>query len=757
LRDDASDSGAGGSSAGRNADGDPTGMVPGGPGRLGNDESANSWGPEAGGGAPAGASAALAAVLVLHAVACFLLPGWLWGAAALSGLARASAVGALILAAVALVPRISSAVAVPLEAVARGRVVSLLSDRVVAPVLAGVLAFAFFWRLGVVDSAANAWLFHYPYYLRQTVGPQAGLSLPVPLDLLASGLSGLLDVSYPTADRGLVVGLGAAFVCTVLLWPLASGRTGRRAAPALLLALSGSVLIFLGSRADLALAVTATSVFIALGWRAAESGGSPLWAGLAALCAAFSHPIGLALAPAWSFLVWRRAETPRSSRFWAALVSFLVAFAVLQGLLDLTGRPASASLLTEARDLWAAWSGTHAGWVLGGIGGGGALEAASKAAGWLGERVWGTANGLLLTAPVGLALAVAALAGGGYRGKGTAFVGFACLATVAMSFAASPYPGPPRVWGLYAPAGVCVTAFGALWLAEAVREPSKYRGVLLGCVVLSLVHLVPALLGPSDPHLEAEMLSREASVGDPWDVRGRAQALEELSTFHLASGDTLAAAEDLSKAWRAVPNPLYLGTAGAYYAGAKRYDLAEDEFARLVDRRPFDVEANLSLGILHAARADFEGAKRFLMVAYGDTTVSLQVPDIDSREDWEGMPRGPEREKLIKGRIDRRDEATETFLQGDEAARRGLLSAAERLYKRALEIYPRWGRMQYESHSHLGTIYAMQGRYKEAAYELLLAAESYRNYVLCYYIVNGVGYGPARPRVAPPHDAPKSE
>jgi tetratricopeptide (TPR) repeat protein len=757
LSENVSRGGAGGSSDGGSAEERPA--VRGGesPGHSGRDAVTISSKPEAGGGPPATAGILLASVLVLHALAYFLLPGWLWGADTLKSLVGASAVGALVLASLALVPRIASVALLPLEAVARRRFVSLFADKVLALTLAAVLALVVFWRLGVLDAGTRAWLFHYPYYLRQTVAPEAGLSLPVPLDSLTDGLSKLLDVSYPKADRGLVVGLGAVFVCSLLLLPFASRSTGRRAAPGLLLALSGVCLVFLGSRADLALAVTATAVFIALGWRAAEAGTSPLWAGLAALCAALAHPIGLALLPAWAFLVWRLDEAPKASRFWVPLVSSFALFVAVQGLFDLAGRPASASLLTEIRDLWAAWSGTHAGWVLGGIGGGGALEMISKVGGWLVERAWGTANGLLLVAPVGLALGLAAVVGGGYGGRGRAFIGFTALATAAASFAASPYPGPPRMWGLYAPAGVCVTAFGALWLAETVRDGRKYRAALLGCVVLSVVHLVPALLVPSDRHLGAEMLSREASARSPWDVRGRAQALEELSTFNLALGDTLAAAGDLSKAWEAVPNPLYLGTAGAYYAGARRYDLAEDEFTLLVEQRPFDVEANLSLGILHAVRADMEGAKHFFMVAYGDTALSLQTPEVDTREDWEDMPKGPERERLLRGRIARRNEATEVFIRGDEAAKRGLLKAAEQLYRRALEIYPRWGRMQYESHSHLGTIYAMQGRYREAAYELLLATAAFKNYALCYYIVNGIGYGPARPQVAAQHLMPPSE
>ncbi len=713
--------------------------------------------PEAGGRPLARVVAFLALVLLLHAVAYFIAPGWLWGANTLYGLTAASAVAALLLAGLFLVPQVASSAMVPLDAAARSRLTSLFGDKVVALALAAVLALALFWRLGVTDPVVNAWLYHYPYYLRQVVAPQAGVSLPVPLDSMTSGLSQLLDMSYPAADRAVIVGLGAAFVCLLVLWPLSGRATGRRAAPGVLLALSGAGLIFLGSRADLALAVVATSVFVALGSAAAGGRKSPLWAGLAAICAAIANPIGLALLPAWAFLVWRGADRPKASRFWAALVSSSAIFVALQGLFNLTGRPASASLLTEIRDLWGTWSGTHAHWVLGGIGGGGALEAASKVGGWFVERAWGTANALLLVAPVGLALALAAVAGKGWKSREGAFIGVAALLTGAFAFAASPYPGPPRVWGIYAPAGICATAFGAWWLMETFRDHRRYRALLLGCVVLSLVHLVPALLGPSDPRMGTEMLSLEASAPSPWDVRGRAQALEELSAFHLGLGDTLSAAGDISLAWKAVPNSLYLGTAGAYYASVRRYDLAEDAFDLLVKQRPLDVEANLSLGILHAVRADMEGAKRYLKVAYGDTSLSLQLPEIDTREDWEDMPKGPERERLIKDRIRRRNEATEVFIRGDEAARRGLLSAAERQYKRALEIYPGWGRMQYEAHSHIGAIYAMQGHYREAAYELLIAISSFRNYALCYFIVNGVGYGPARPQAASPHMAPATE
>jgi tetratricopeptide (TPR) repeat protein len=240
-------------------------------------------------------------------------------------------------------------------------------------------------------------------------------------------------------------------------------------------------------------------------------------------------------------------------------------------------------------------------------------------------------------------------------------------------------------------------------------------------------------------------------------VRGRAGALEKLSVFYLSEGDTLAAAESLSRAFDARPNPLYLGAAGSHYVTARRYGRAERQFERLVAARPLDVEANLSLGILHAIRGDMEGARSYLLVAYGDTSLSLPEPTIDSKSDWVDMPKGPEREALITGRIEKRYEASGIFVKGDEAARRGLLQVAERRYRAALDTYPNWGRMQYEAHLHLGTIYAMQGRFREAAYELLLGLDSYGDYKLCTFIVNGIGYGPARPRAISTHLPPSAE
>jgi hypothetical protein len=40
---------------------------------------------------------------------------------------------------------------------------------------------------------------------------------------------------------------------------------------------------------------------------------------------------------------------------------------------------------------------------------------------------------------------------------------------------------------------------------------------------------------------------------------------------------------------------------------------------------------------------------------------------------------------------------------------------------------------------------------------LLLAINYYDNHPLCYYIINAVGYGPARPSVMRPHRGPVSD
>jgi tetratricopeptide (TPR) repeat protein len=325
------------------------------------------------------------------------------------------------------------------------------------------------------------------------------------------------------------------------------------------------------------------------------------------------------------------------------------------------------------------------------------------------------------------------------------------LSAAIFACTAAPFSGAPRSWGLYAPAGACITIYAVWWLMNRVENTRQYRAVVLGAAVLSLMHLLPALYVSTDPDASTEILVVNASSSTPWDVRGRADALEQLSAMHLAKGDTLTAAVRLTQAWDARPNPLYLGVAGTYYANTSRFSLAEKEFARLVAVRPNDVEANLSLGILLAVRRDMEGAKRFLLIAYGDTTFSLPEPKMDTSADWENMPKGPERERLIRGRASRRFAASAAFVKGDDAARRGLLDAAMRQYEQALSIYPRWGKMQFEAHTHVATIHAMQGRFREAAREMLLGVNSYRNYATCYYIVNGVGYGPVRPAAAAIH------
>jgi tetratricopeptide (TPR) repeat protein len=143
-----------------------------------------------------------------------------------------------------------------------------------------------------------------------------------------------------------------------------------------------------------------------------------------------------------------------------------------------------------------------------------------------------------------------------------------------------------------------------------------------------------------------------------------------------------------------------------------------------------------------------EAGERFL-VAYGDTSLTLPEPEMDTAY-WVDMPHGPERERIRTQRMMARKNSQEAFEEGQAAVDRGDLETAERLYRRALDIYPLWGRMQYESHNHVGTIYAMQGRTRDAAYEFLLALNSYRNYPMCYFGENGIGYGPARRAVRAP-------
>jgi tetratricopeptide (TPR) repeat protein len=260
------------------------------------------------------------------------------------------------------------------------------------------------------------------------------------------------------------------------------------------------------------------------------------------------------------------------------------------------------------------------------------------------------------------------------------------------------------------------------------------------------MHLIPFVSGAADPGLGIEKLGLEASGSSPWDVRGRARAMEEVSGFHLLEGDTVAAADMLSQAYDMRPNPHYLGTSGYYYMRGERHDRAIEQFERLVADDPLDVEANLSLGILHAYRGETERARRYLLVAYGDTSLHFPEPIIHAKTDWEDMPEGPERAAIVRERTNLRAYAIDIFVRGDEAVSRGLLDLAEEQYRAALDAYPYWGRMQYEVHCRVGTLYAVKGRFREAAYELLLGLNSFRDYKLCTFMINGVGYGQARLR-----------
>lgn len=698
-----------------------------------------------------------AAVAVLHAVAYLAAPGWLWGANTLYPLLASSVVGLVFLTLLFLVPPLGEIVMAPLGAAAGNRHLRVLGDKAVAVVLAGGSAVAVIWWAGVPEIAAGGWIFHYPYTSAES-GASGAAAIPMILEPPADWLSGPAGDDVHMIGRILCTAFGAAMVCLLVLLPPRNRSSGRSGA-ALLVVLSGAALVFMSARADLALALAATAAFIALGTAALEYRASHAWAGPAAIVAAMAHPVGLALLPAWAYLAGLKAGPDRRRLFWISLVGSGAVFLVLLAAMELAGRSAFSEYVTNVKAVWATGSGARSGVVAGSAGEGGALKSLLMVAGWLLERIWGTFNGLLLAAPAGLALAAAALLSlrrltGGGRGPVFSFLGFTTLATVVLAFLSSHYAGPPRSWGIYGPAGLCMTAFGAWWIMEAIRDTLRYRAAVLGCVALSLVHLLPVLSIPPDPELAAEKLTVEASAPSPWDLRGRAKAFEELGTFHISRGDTLAAADALSEAWKVRPNPLYLGTAGTYYVTANRYDLAEDRFSRIVAERPFDVEANLSLGILRAVKGDMEGAKRRLLFAMGDTTLALAEPEMHTSADWEEVPKGPAREALIRERAEKRMQATEVFIQGDEAAAKGLLQAAERQYKRALAIYPEWGRMQFESHLHLGTIYAMQGRFREAAHEILLGINSYRDYNLCYYIVNAVGYGPSRPRAASAHAPP---
>lgn len=695
------------------------------------------------------AASAMVLVLLLHGIAFFLSPGWLWGANTLEPLLAPSALAALIVAAALVLPPVAGRVAKPLEAVGGNRAASFLSDKVVATVLGGGLAAGAFWMLGDKAAGATAWLLH--------ATPPLGMTGPV--GIMAAEMADLFDAESERVLRGIAVFFGAATICLLVLCPLRSTEKGRGAAAGLLVAISGSALVFLTPRADLAFEIPMTFLFLALGAASLEGRISSIAAGAAAACAAVAHPIGLALLPAFAFLVFISSPSSAFRRGAVALLLSTAAVAALLALLSVSESSGIGPYISEAKALWTTGSGTRAAWVASGVGEGGSISPALQAAGWVIERVWGTFNGLLYTAPAGLALAVAGVLGGRGRKRAPAlsFLRFAALTACAAAFLAAPYAGAARSWGIYAPAGVCATIYGIWWLIETVEDNRAYRAAALGAAVLSLVHLGTALLTFADASMGADSLKIKAISSSPWDVRGRADTLERLSVFYLAGGDTLTASEMLSHAYDARPNPLYLGTAGSYYAHAKRYDLAEREFERLVQAMPLDVEANLSLGVLHAIRGDMAGARDYFLVAYGDTTLTLPEPDVDSRADWESMEKGPEREKLIKSRIEKRQSSSRVFTQGDEAARQGLLGGAVRQYQAALRIYPRWGKMQYEVHNHIGTIYAMQGRFKEAAYEMLLAVNHYDRYQLCYYIVNAVGYGPARPGAVVPHTRPEGE
>lgn len=729
--------------------------------RLHPDETGRSaqGGGDAGVGPLSIAAAFMALIAVLHGLAYFLTPAWLWGANTLFFLVAPGAIAAMVLALVFLIPGVAGYAMRSIEAAGRTRLVSLFGDRVVAVVLAGALAFLVFWRWGVSHPVEAGWIFHYPHAAGGPVAPGAPLSLPVPLEAVARFLSEALDVNYLQIVRGLAVAFGVLFICVLVLIPPRSSAKGGAGVTGMTLAVSGAALVFMSARADLAFEVFLTAAFLCLGVASMERRVSPYWAGLPAWLAAFVHPMGLALLPAWAFLVRRGRYGSRGRDFWIALAVSMAALIGVLELIDIVGLPATSTFLAEMRGQWATGSGTRAEWVLGHIGEGKALGPAFMAGGWLVERIWGTFNGLALAAPVGLALSLALVVGRGWRTLGATgkFLALTSLATGLLAFLAAPYAGPPRVWALYCPAGLCFTLLGIWWLMEGGASGHRFRAAALGCVALSATHLLPFLPYSTDPTLGAEALGLQASSSSPWDVRGRAGALEELSVFYLSKGDTLAAAESLSRAFDARPNPLYLGAAGSHYVTARRYGRAERQFERLVAARPLDVEANLSLGILHAIRGDMEGARSYLLVAYGDTSLSLPEPTIDSKSDWMDMPKGPEREALITGRIEKRYEASGIFVKGDEAARRGLLEVAERRYRAALDAYPNWGRMQYEVHLHLGTVYAMQGRFREAAYELLLGLNSYRDFKLCTFIVNGVGYGPARPRATSSHLPPSSD
>jgi tetratricopeptide (TPR) repeat protein len=689
------------------------------------------------------ASALLAVALVLHGLGYYLLPGWLWGADTLYSLSGGSVGAMLVLGVLSLWPR---SALISLAVLNKAWDISprwATKDVVSATVLVGTLSALMFWKMGVPDPVGGAWLFHAPY-----IGPAATYtptvhSLPLLMQMVASGLTHLLDTGHAQTVRGITIGLGVVFCCLTMIVPRREGLDWR-VMVGFLLALSGAVLVFIGPRADLAFEAFATATFLILGLISLHGYVSPFLPGLIACCAALVHPLGLALLPAWAFLLWRRRGAGIST-FWLALIGSLAVVAAALVILDVTVGGALDQLVWGIKSIWGTGSGTRASWVLDSFGGGGALGSVAGLLGWLLERIWGTFNGLLFVAPVGLSLAVAALVSRSSRpaSSALAFLGIAVLVTGLMAFCAAPYSGPPRSWGLYVPLGVCVTVAGAWWLAQQLARGISFKAVALGAVVISLIHVLPLLSASKRVELGAERLSWLVTAPSPWDVRGRATALEQMGAFYLVAGDTLLAAEQLKEAWRMRPNPLYLGAAGTYYAGLKRYDLAEDQFSALVEARPQDREANLSLGIVKALNGRYDDARQYLLIAYGDTSLTLPEPVIDTPY-WVDLPHGPEREEIREHRMGLRKNSQDTFEVGEDAFKRGDLSGAEQLYKRALQIYPNWGRMQYEVYCHVGTIYSMRGQTKEAAFEFLRALHSYRNYPLCYFIENGVGYGPVR-------------
>jgi len=689
------------------------------------------------------ASSLLGAALILHGLAYYLLPGWLWGAGTLDSLNGFAVVTALILGVVGLMP---APALVALGVLMKAWDFSprwAAKDILGAFVFAGVPAAVLFWKLGVRDPVGGAWLFHAPYAGLPEGATETAQSMPILIQSAVSGLSAALNTSNAQAVRGLAICFGVAFCWMALLLPK---REDLHWKPILgfLLAFSGAALIFISPRADLAFQAFATAALVVLGLASLRGYVSPLLPGVAACCAALVHPIGFALLPAWAFLLWRQKDS-RPVYFWLGLIGSSALTAAVLVALDAAVGGALDQTAKAAKSLWFTGSGTRAHWVLDWAVEEGALGAVMAVIGWIAERIWGTLNGLLFVAPVGSALAVSALAYGSRLRRSPAF-GFLCFAAVMtglLALTAAPYPGPPRSWGVYVPFGICVTALGAWWLAQQFQRRDRFKALAVGAVVVSLIHVLPPLFASRQVDVASERLRTLMSAPSPWDIRGRASALEQLGAFYLIAGDTLLAAEQLEEAWKMRPNPLYLGTAGTYYAGMKRFDLAEKQFARLVEERPFDRQANLSLGILHALNGRMEEAEQYLLVAYGDTSLALPEPEMDSPY-WVDLPHGPERERIRTQRMMARKNSQEAFEEGEAAVDRGDLETAERLYRRALEIYPLWGRMQYEVHNHVGTIYAMEGRTRDAAYELLLALNSYRNYPLCYFVENGIGYGPAR-------------